>query len=52
LLGGVTLALYSPVVAHPFITYDDPEYVTGNPHVQAGLEQPDYRLGLHLDRPG
>jgi tetratricopeptide (TPR) repeat protein len=37
LLGGVTLALYSPVVAHPFITYDDPEYVTGNPHVQAGL---------------
>jgi hypothetical protein len=37
LLGGVTLALYSPVLTHSFVTYDDPEYVTGNQHVQSGL---------------
>jgi tetratricopeptide (TPR) repeat protein len=37
LLGTATLALYSPVVAHPFINYDDRDYVTENHHVQAGL---------------
>ncbi len=37
LLGTATLALYSPVVTHPFINYDDRDYVTENHHVQAGL---------------
>jgi protein O-mannosyl-transferase len=37
LLAMVTIALYSPVVHHPFIEYDDPIYVTSNLHVQAGL---------------
>src|ERR1700733_4246968 len=37
LLAVVTLALYSPVVSHPFINYDDRDYVTENHHVQAGL---------------
>ncbi|MFM2082790.1 MAG: hypothetical protein RL380_1481, partial [Verrucomicrobiota bacterium] len=33
----VTLALYWPVREFDFINYDDPEYVTDNWHVQAGL---------------
>jgi tetratricopeptide (TPR) repeat protein len=37
LLAVLTLALYSPVVTHPFINYDDRDYVTENHHVQAGL---------------
>jgi tetratricopeptide (TPR) repeat protein len=37
LLAVVTVAVYSPVVHHPFIEYDDPIYVTNNLHVQAGL---------------
>ena len=37
LLAVATLALYSPVIVHPFINYDDRDYVTENQHVQAGL---------------
>jgi cytochrome c-type biogenesis protein CcmH/NrfG len=38
LLAVVTLALYSPVIHHPFIfNYDDDGYVINNSHVQAGL---------------
>jgi protein O-mannosyl-transferase len=37
LLGVATFAIYSPVIAHPFINYDDRDYVTENQHVQAGL---------------
>ena len=37
LLTVLTLSLYSPVIKHPFINYDDPNYVTENRHVQAGL---------------
>ena len=41
-LVGVGLALavvwlYAPVRDFPFITFDDPEYVTRNPHVRGGL---------------
>jgi len=32
-----TFALYYPVHNHPFIHYDDGDYVTENPRVQAGL---------------
>lgn len=32
-----TLALYYPVVHHPFANLDDSGYVYGNPHVQDGL---------------
>ncbi len=31
------LAAYAPVWSAGFITYDDPAYVTANPHVQGGL---------------
>ena len=38
-LAVVTIAMYLPVMSHPFINYDydDDVYVTGNPRVQAGL---------------
>lgn len=32
-----TLAVYSSVRIHPFVSYDDQDYVTQNTHVQAGL---------------
>jgi Tfp pilus assembly protein PilF len=37
LLALATLALYNPVTRAPFLNYDDPIYVTGNPEVRAGL---------------
>jgi protein O-mannosyl-transferase len=37
LLGLVTLALYWPVTSFGFINYDDPDFVTANTHMQAGL---------------
>lgn len=32
-----TLAVYWPVTGHGFVNYDDTDYVTANPQVQAGL---------------
>jgi tetratricopeptide (TPR) repeat protein len=37
LLVVATLALYNPVVHHPFVNFDDDRYVTDNIHVRAGL---------------
>jgi len=37
LLALSTLAVYAPVRGFDFVNYDDPEYVTGNPHVRNGL---------------
>lgn len=37
LLVVITLAVYNPVVSHPFVNYDDDRYVTANPHVRQGL---------------
>jgi protein O-mannosyl-transferase len=37
LLAVGTIAVYSPAIFHPFVNYDDYDYVTQNPHVQAGL---------------
>ncbi len=36
-LGLITLALYLPALSHGFVEYDDQQYVTDNPRVQAGL---------------
>ncbi len=33
----VTLAVYCPVTGFQFVNFDDPDFVTANPHVQAGL---------------
>ena len=32
-----TLGVYWPVTGHEFVNYDDTDYVTANPYVQAGL---------------
>lgn len=37
LLAAVTLAVFSPVLRHDFIRYDDRVYVTDNPRVLSGL---------------
>ncbi len=37
LLVVATLALYNPVIHHPFVNFDDDRYVTDNTHVRAGL---------------
>lgn len=37
ILVSVSLVLYAPVVHHQFVNFDDPEYVTANPHVISGL---------------
>lgn len=37
LLAVVTLLIYRPVGAHPFVNYDDPDYVVNNSHVQEGM---------------
>jgi protein O-mannosyl-transferase len=35
-----TIGLYCPVLWHPFINYDDPDYILNNPHVTAGVTWP------------
>jgi hypothetical protein len=37
LLAITTFALYGSVFTHPFVVFDDQDYVTQNPHVQQGL---------------
>jgi Flp pilus assembly protein TadD len=37
LLAAVTFATFWPVVHHPFITFDDPDYVAANARVASGL---------------
>ncbi len=37
LLAAVTIALYSPVIESSFISMDDSDYVTANPHIHGGL---------------
>lgn len=39
LLAVATISLYYPAVKHPFVNYDDPDYVTGNRMVQQGLSE-------------
>ena len=40
MLAGALLAAYGQVLHFDFVTYDDPDYVTANPQVQAGLTWP------------
>src|SRR3984885_2977956 len=37
-----TAALYWPITRHPFVIYDDAQYVTGNTHVTTGLSWPNF----------
>ena len=34
----VTFSVFLPLGWHDFVNYDDPDYVTANPHVQSGLK--------------
>jgi protein O-mannosyl-transferase len=36
-LAAITFTVYFPAIFHPFVNYDDYDYVTQNPHVQSGL---------------
>jgi tetratricopeptide (TPR) repeat protein len=38
-----TLLLFARAVGHDFVNYDDPDYVTANEHVQAGLDAATFR---------
>jgi tetratricopeptide (TPR) repeat protein len=42
-LGLVTLSVYLPVTSFQFVNYDDTDFVTGNPHVQAGLTAASFK---------
>ncbi len=39
-LAAFTMAVYLPMLWHGFVNYDDPDYITNNPHVKAGLTWP------------
>lgn len=45
-LAAITVAIYSPVAGYPFINYDDPDYVSHNAHVQAGLSWQTFTWAL------
>ena len=47
LLALMTVAVYWPVVKQGFVNFDDPDYVSGNPRVQAGLTLGERPVGLH-----
>lgn len=46
LLALATFAVYAPVLRHPFVNYDDGEYVINNSHVNTGLNWVDVRWAL------
>jgi cytochrome c-type biogenesis protein CcmH/NrfG len=46
LLMGTIFAVYFPVMRHPFVIYDDVDYVSHNLHVQQGLTLATFRWAL------
>ena len=50
LLVGVTLAALAPVVRSGFLSYDDDQYVTSNPHVQRGVSVSSLRWAFTATR--
>jgi protein O-mannosyl-transferase len=52
LLAAATLAVYSQVGSHDFVSYDDRQYVTENPQVRAGLTLPGLKWAFATDRDG
>ena len=49
LLALSTLLVYWPITRHQFVNYDDEDYVTGNPYVQAGLSAKGLAWVWHSD---
>src|ERR1019366_4365473 len=47
-----TLAVYYPVVHHRFVSFDDPDYVTANPHVKGGLTEGDLAWAFRTGHAG
>ncbi len=41
-----TLLVYAPAARHEFVSYDDPDYVVDNPHVNRGLSWEGVRWSL------
>ena len=37
-----TAALYWPITRHPFIQFDDDQYIIANPHVTSGLSATNF----------
>ncbi len=52
LLAATVLIVYSQVLHFDFVTYDDPDYVTANPHVQAGLTWAGFVWAFHTSFAG
>jgi tetratricopeptide (TPR) repeat protein len=46
LLAVLVLAAFAPVLGNGFVGYDDPDYVTANPHVNTGLTAANFRWAL------
>jgi protein O-mannosyl-transferase len=44
-----TLAVYWPVTRYEFVAYDDTDFVTANPHVQAGLTAEGFQWALRSE---
>ena len=51
LLAAGTAAVYAPAMRNGFVNLDDPDYVTRNPHVLAGLTWADIRWALGSSYP-
>jgi hypothetical protein len=45
----VTLAVFCPVTRFQFVNYDDTDFVTANPHVQAGLTAEGFKWAWHSE---
>jgi tetratricopeptide (TPR) repeat protein len=44
-----TVAVYWPATDNEFVNYDDPEYVTSNPHVQEGLTWAGFKWAFRTE---
>ena len=45
-LAALVFAAFAPVLQNGFVGYDDPDYVTANPHVNTGLKAPNVAWAL------
>src|ERR1035438_7740373 len=50
LLAAAPIALYSPVIWHSFLVFDDHDYVTANSHVHGGLRWSTIQWAFTSDR--
>jgi tetratricopeptide (TPR) repeat protein len=51
-LAVITFAAHSPVLQADFVSLDDPQYVTKNPHVQAGLTREGIAFAFSIGHAG